>query len=150
MSERVCLKIEPATSGGPQQALFFIAGAIEELGQREAWPDSLVFKINLVLEEVGLNILNYGGETGGPHPELEIVIASETDCLTIEVSDDGRPFDPLQEAPAAVTDGGVEARPIGGLGIHLVKTMMDDLSYQHTGGRNRLTMVARRRGDDDE
>lgn len=143
MSERVCLKIEPATSGGPQQALMFIAGAIEELGQREAWSASLVFKINLVLEEVGLNVLSYGGERGGPHPDLEIVIASEADALTIEVSDDGRPFNPLQ-APAAVIEGGIEGRPIGGLGIHLVRTMMDDLRYQHIGGRNRLTMIARR------
>lgn len=148
MSERVCLKIEPVTSGGPQEALLFIAGEVEELGQREAWPDSLVFKINLVLEEVGLNVLSYGGESGGPHPDMEIVIASEADALTIEVSDDGRPFDPLQEAPAAVLEGGLEERPVGGLGIHLVKTMMDDLSYQHTGGRNRLTMVARR-GDEE-
>lgn len=147
MSETFNLKIEPATSGGPQQALVFIAGAVEELGEREAWSTSLVFKVNLVLEEIGLNILSYGGESGGEHPEVEIVIKSEEDALTIEVSDDGRPFDPLQEAPVPVTDGEILDRPIGGLGVHLVKTMMDDLSYRHSEGKNRLVMVTRR--DDD-
>lgn len=144
MSETVNLKIEPASSGGREQALLFITGAVEELGQREDWPDDLVFKVNLVLEEIGLNILSYGGESGDDHPELEIVIQSEDHSLTIEVSDDGRPFDPLEDAPIPVTDGVILDRPIGGLGIHLVKTMMDDLSYQHSDGKNRLIMVTRR------
>ena len=144
MSETVSLKFEPASSPGQDGVLQLIASAVEELGEREAWPDSLVFKVNLVLEEVGLNILSYGGESGGPHPEMEIVITSEDDSLTIEVSDDGRPFDPLHEAPNPDLGAAIEDRPIGGLGVYLVQTMMDDLSYQHTGGKNRLTMVAKR------
>lgn len=144
MSETVSLKFEPASSPGKDGVLQLIASAVEELGQREAWPDSLVFKVNLVLEEVGINILSYGGESGGPHPEMEIVITSEDDSLTIEVSDDGRPFDPLHEAPEPALGAEIEDRPIGGLGVYLVQTMMDDLSYQHTGGRNHLTMVAKR------
>ena len=144
MSEKVSLTIDPASCPSQEQALQIITSAVEELGQREAWPDSLVFKVNLVLEELGINIISYGGERGGPHPEIEIVITSENDSLTIEVSDDGRPFDPFEDAPEATVNAAIEDRRIGGLGIHLVQTMMDDLSYQHTGGKNRLTMVARR------
>ena len=144
MSEKLSLKFEPASSPGQDGVLQIIASAVEELGQREAWPDSLVFKVNLVLEEIGINILSYGGETGGPHPEMEIVITSEDDSLTIEVSDNGRPFDPLHEAPEPTLDSEIEDRPIGGLGIYLVQTMMDDLSYEHSSGKNRLTMVAKR------
>ena len=144
MSETVSLKFEPDSSAGQEDVLQRIASAVEELGQREAWPDSLIFKVNLALEEVGINILSYGGEGGGPHPEIEIVITSEDDALTIEVSDDGRPFDPLSESPEPALGAEIEDRPIGGLGVHLVKTIMDDLSYRHTGGRNCLTMVARR------
>ena len=144
MSEKLSLKFEPASGSSQDDILQHIASEVEELGQRESWPDSLVFKVNLVLEEVGINILSYGGETGGPWPEFEIVIASEDDSLTIEVSDEGRPFDPFNDAPKPSIDAAIEDRNVGGLGIHLVKTMMDDTSYQHSGGRNRLTMVARR------
>ena len=144
MSEKLSLKFEPASGSSQDDVLQHIASEVEGLGQRESWPDSLVFKVNLVLEEVGINILSYGGEIGGAWPEFEIVIASEDDALTIEVSDQGRPFDPFNDAPKPSIDAAIEDRTVGGLGIHLVKTMMDDTSYQHSGGRNRLTMVARR------
>ena len=144
MSEKLSLKFEPASGENQDQVLQHIAGEVEKFGQREAWPDSLVFKVNLVLEELGINILSYGGESGGPWPEFEIVIASEDDSLTIEISDKGRPFDPFSDAPKPSLDADIEDRKVGGLGIHLVQTMMDDLSYEHSGGKNRLTMVARR------
>ena len=145
MSETVSLKFEPTSSPGQDGVLQLIAAAVEELGQREAWSDSLVFKVNLALEEVCINILSYGEQDGGrQHPEMEVLITSEDDSLTIEVSDDGRPFDPLHEAPEPSLDAEIEDRPIGGLGVYLVQTMMDDLSYQHTGGKNRLTMVTKR------
>ncbi len=144
MSEKLSLNYEPASGSSQDQVLQHIASEVEELGQREAWPDSLVFKVNLVLEEVGINILSYGGERGGPWPKFEIVITSEDDSLTIEISDEGRPFDPFSDAPKPSLDAELEDRAIGGLGVHLVKTMMDDTSYEHSGGKNRLIMVARR------
>jgi len=144
MSETVSLKFEPASGSSKEQVLQLIAGEVEGLGEREAWPDSLVFKVNLVLEEVGINILSYGGESGGPWPEFEIVITSDNDSLTIEVSDEGRPFDPFNDAPKPSIDAEIEDRPIGGLGIFLVQTMMDDTSYQHSEGKNRLTMVTKK------
>lgn len=144
MSETVSLKFEPASGSSKEQVLQLIASEVEGLGEREAWQDSLVFKVNLVLEEVGINILSYGGESGGSWPEFEIVIASEDDSLTIEVSDEGRPFDPFNDAPKPSIDAAIEDRNIGGLGIHLVKTMMDDTSYQHSEGKNRLTMVTKK------
>jgi anti-sigma regulatory factor (Ser/Thr protein kinase) len=144
MSETVSLKFEPASGSSQDQVLQLIASEIEELGEREAWPDSLVFKVNLVLEEVGINILSYGGESGGPWPEFEIVITSDEDSLTIEVSDEGRPFNPFHDAPKPSLDAEIEDRTIGGLGIHLVQTMMDNTSYQHSGGKNRLTMDTRK------
>ena len=144
MSETVSLMFEPASGSTHDDVLRQIANEVEELGQRETWPGSLVFKVNLVLEELGINILSYGGESGGDWPKFEIVIASEENALTIHVSDEGRPFDPFHEAPKPSIDANIEDRNIGGLGVHLVQTMMDDLSYEHSGGRNRLTMVARR------
>jgi anti-sigma regulatory factor (Ser/Thr protein kinase) len=144
MSEKVALTFEPASGSTQQDVLRRIAREVEELGQRESWPDGLVFKVNLVLEEVGINILSYGGEGGELWPEFEIVIKSEEDALIIHVSDRGRPFDPFHDAPKPSIGADIEDRNIGGLGIYLVQTMMDDMSYEHSGGKNQLTMVARR------
>ena len=113
-------------------------------GSAKSWPESLTFKVNLVLEELGLNILTHGSKGQERRPEIEIVLTSEEDALTIEVVDDGQPFDPLEDAPNPSVDSGIEERNIGGLGIHLVRTMMDDLHYQRDDGKNRLTLVARR------
>ena len=144
MSETVSLKFEPASGSSQDEVLQFITSEVEGLGEREDWPAGLVFKVNLVLEEVGINILSYGGESGGQWPAFEIVITSDDDSLRIEVSDEGRPFDPFQDAPKPSIDADIEDRGIGGLGIHLVKTMMDDTSYQHSEGKNRLTMVTKK------
>ena len=144
MTEKVYLKIGPDSDASDADNLQYIQGTVEELGQREAWPESLTFKVNLVLEELGLNILTHGGKGSERRPEIEIVLTSEEDSLTIEVWDDGQPFDPLEDAPDPNVGAGIEDRKIGGLGIHLVRTLMDDLYYQRDDGKNRLTMVARR------
>ena len=144
MSETVHLKIGPYSQATNADNLQYIQGEVEELGQREEWPDSLVFKVNLVLEELGLNILSYGGSGTDRRPEIEIVLTSEDDSLTIEVLDDGQPFNPLADAVEPDIEAILDDRPIGGLGVHLVRTLMDDLSYQRAAGRNLLKMVSKR------
>ena len=144
MSETVYLKIEPDSEASNADNLLYIQGKVEELGLREEWPDSLVFKVNLVLEELGLNILSYGGAGVERSPEIEITLVSEDDSLTIEVSDNGRPFNPLEDAAVPDVEALLDERSVGGLGVHLVRTMMDDLSYQRAEGRNLLKMVTKR------
>ena len=68
-----------------------------------------------------------------------MTLALEGDELTIRVEDDGRAFDPLQ-APPPDLDLPLEERPVGGLGIHIVRSVMDAVEYQRRGGRNVLTM----------
>ena len=62
----------------------------------------------------------------------------------IEISDDGQPFNPLKDAPKPDLEAALEDRPIGGLGIHLVLTMMDEMHYRRENERNHLTLVKRR------
>ena len=119
-----------------------MAAAVEGLGEEEDWPPALTFQVNLVLEELWLNVLNYGHEEGCH--EVLIRLVSEDESLTIEITDDGRPFDPLQDAPLPDTAGELGDRHIGGLGIHLVRTMMDELEYRREEGKNRLILVKRR------
>lgn len=137
MSTEVSLKIRAAPD-----TLGRLNEAIESLSSQEDWPPDLLFTANLVIEELSLNVVNhaYHGEDG----EFEIVIKSEDHALTIEIIDSGPPFNMLTDAPTPDVEAPIEDRPIGGLGIHLVKTMMDELEYRRERERNHLTMVKRR------
>ena len=116
-----------------------LAALVEEFGAGENWPPDLVFQVNLVIEEVAINVINYGHD-GGLH-EIEIALTSELDALTIEVIDDGRAFDPTEDAKVPDVTLPMEERPVGGLGVYLVRTMMDEMRYRREEGRNHLTLV---------
>ena len=139
MSAKLSLKIENSPSQLEQ-----VSAAVEEIAQEESWPPDLTFRVNLALEEVGLNIINYAHDDG--LREIEFTVTSEPDTVTIEVLDDGRPFDPLTDAPPPDLTTSLEDRRLGGLGLHLVRSMMDELRYERERGRNRLTLVSRRAG----
>jgi anti-sigma regulatory factor (Ser/Thr protein kinase) len=57
------------------------------------------------------------------------------------IEDDGQPFNPLLDAPAPDLGAATEERPIGGLGLHMVKKMTRSLTYRREGGRNRVDVV---------
>ena len=64
-----------------------ITEAVEDFGSQEHWPPELVFRVNLALEELGVNIMNHGHDEG--IYEFDITLTSEADSLTIEIVDDG-------------------------------------------------------------
>ena len=119
-----------------------IAAAVENLAEQENWPPDFLFKVNLVLEEFGINIMNYGYDDGLHN--FQINLTSETDTVTIEFIDDGKPFNPLEDNPEADTETNVDDRPIGGLGLFLIKEMTEDFSYRREESRNHSTMVMRK------
>ena len=119
-----------------------VTDAVEEIGRQEAWPSDLMFQINLVLEELGINIVNHGGKV----TTIEISVSSEVESITIEVSDDGCPFDPINDAVDPDLVSPLEKRQVGGLGLYLVRTMMDELHYRREQGKNYLSLTKRRDG----
>ena len=137
MTEPLFLRIPPN-----HDELVQIPAAVEEFAERDNWPPDLVFKLNLVLEELGVNIVNYSGATG----EIEISLASDEETVTIEIADNGRPFNPLAELDTPDISAPLGERPVGGLGVHLVRSMMDELSYSREDGMNRLAMTKRKAG----
>ena len=139
MSAYFCLEVGPAEDESVDDALRHMEQSIEEFGHQEDWPDDLIFKLHLILEELGLNAMTYGGASS-----VRIVISGEADTVKIEISDDGGAFDPLNEAPQPNVEAALEERSVGGLGLHLVRTLTNDLSYRREGDRNHLTLVARR------
>ena len=120
-----------------------VNAAIEELAEEENWSPDVTFQIGLAVEELGVNIVNYGHDDDQSH-EIKIVISSEDEAITIEIEDDGHAFNPLVDAPEPNLDAEVEDRTVGGLGIHLVRTMMDEVHYQRQQDKNCLTLVKRR------
>ena len=138
MTEAISVKIAPQ-----HDQLDQITAAVEELGERDDWPFDLVFKVNLVLEELGVNVVNHGGDAS----EIEVLLAVSPDTVTVEIVDDGQPFNPLTDAPEPDLDSALEDRPIGGLGVFLVREMMDELHYSREDGKNRLAMVKRKSAD---
>ena len=120
-----------------------VNAAIEELAKEENWSPDVTFQIGLAVEELGVNIVNYGHDDDQTH-EIKIVISSEDEAVTVEIEDDGHAFNPLVDAPEPDLNAAVEERSVGGLGIHFVRTMMDEVHYQRQQDKNCLTLVKRR------
>ncbi|MDE2809586.1 MAG: ATP-binding protein, partial [Gemmatimonadota bacterium] len=120
-----------------------VNAAIEELAEEEKWSPDVTFQIGLAVEELGVNIVNYGHNDDQDH-EIKIVISSEDEAITIKIEDDGHAFNPLVDAPEPDLNAEVEDRTVGGLGIYLVRTMMDEVHYQRQEDKNCLTLVKRR------
>jgi|1186.fasta_scaffold827013_1 serine/threonine-protein kinase RsbW len=93
----------------------------------------------LVFEEILTNLVQHGGGAG---LTLEASLEVTTGELRGEVVDDGAAFDPLQVPPPDL-EATLEERAVGGLGIHLARTLTDDLAYERREGRNRLSFVKR-------
>jgi len=98
--------------------------------------------LNLALEEAVVNVMSYA-YSEGTRGEVEIEAIDSDDVITFIISDSGKPFDPTAKEEVDTTLS-VEERPIGGLGIHLVRQIMDSVNYHYTNGKNVLTLVKKK------
>lgn len=111
---------------------------IDEFSASNKLPPDTVFALNLSLEEILTNIIRYGYDDNDEHV-IHVSLNLNQGQVYIEVEDDGKPFNPLEvEAPNIHKP--LEERPIGGLGIHLVKNHMDFVQYKRKQERNLLIM----------
>lgn len=138
---RRSLNITPVPGAAAAEALPRIVAFVEEMAELDDWAPDLVLRSNLILEELILNTLTHGRTSG--LSDIEVTLDSGVDSVTITVVDDGAAFDPLADKPSPDTELPLQERSIGGLGLHLVRTMAEDLEYTHADGKNRLTLVAR-------
>ncbi|MDD3847269.1 MAG: ATP-binding protein [Syntrophorhabdaceae bacterium] len=122
-------------------ALQSLPGFVAEINRcaREAgFSEHKLGAMELALEEAIVNIVKYSSASS----DSVISIACTTDArggFYITITDSGPPFDPLRKA-APDTDAGIDDRPIGGLGIFLIKEMTDGVTYAREGGKNILTI----------
>ena len=124
-----------ATIDNLQQVTDFAA---EKLEARDC-PLKASMQLELVIEEVFVNIASYAydGETGDA--KLSMEFEENPAAVILTFVDDGKPYNPL-EKPDPDTSLGVDEREIGGLGIFLVKSNVDEISYERTDGKNILRM----------
>ncbi len=118
-----------------------LTARVTEFGARHALPDRIVSHVNLALDEAITNIVFYAYDDADDH-EIGVRISLAQGMLTAELVDDGRAFDPLQVvAPDLAAP--LEERAVGGLGVHLMRHLVDDIQYRRDGGRNHLVFTKR-------
>lgn len=120
------------------EALGKVESFIEELGGELELDMELQMNLNLVMEEMVTNVVYYAYPK---EQDAEITLSAESDGkeLTFVLSDSGKAFDPTKVADADVLTNPVE-RPDGGMGIYIVRNIMNEVTYQRLEGRNLLTM----------
>ena len=102
-------------------------------------PEDAAFPFDLALDEVFMNVVLHGTSPSDPPREVTISLRHHEAEVTLVIADDGPAFDPLSLA-APDTSAAIDEREIGGLGVYMVRQMMDDVSYARVGTRNQLTM----------
>ncbi len=112
--------------------------AAGEFAERAGLAEDSRFALEVCLEEMVTNVIKYAHDDGGIH-SVSIRLSRSGENLTIVIEDDGSAFDPTQSPEVDLTLS-LEDRPIGGLGLHMVKKMMDSLVYERVDAKNRLTM----------
>lgn len=111
---------------------------LEKYGNSIGLTDKCIFQLNLALDELFTNIVSYAYKDKNTH-WIKFSLSQTNNTLVICVEDTGAPFDPVSiEIPQPNT--AVEDCRIGGLGLHLIRKMMDDVAYERQRGKNIITM----------
>lgn len=129
------IKVFPAELSELDKVLAFADGELEKAG----CPMKMQTEIDVALEEIFVNIASYAypGEKGTA--EIDVCADESERCITIRLSDSGLKFDPLAK-PDPNTSLTANERSIGGLGIFMVKKMMDSVEYEYKDQMNILTL----------
>jgi sigma-B regulation protein RsbU (phosphoserine phosphatase) len=118
--------------------------SLNEFCDRFNLPPEVRNDFGVVLDDLLNNIISYAFEDEDEHL-IEVSLATDKQRLIVTLSDDGVEFDPFLRGEADV-DSGIKDRQIGGLGIHLARSLMDDFSYRRINGKN-VTILMKRMGD---
>ena len=116
-----------------------LAGFMNRIREENNLNPGLTTKINLALEEAVTNVVMYAYPKGTKE-KINLEAVRDGNTLRFTLTDRGRVFDPTA-APKANISASLKDRPIGGLGIHLVRTIMDSVTYRRAEGKNVLTMT---------
>ena len=113
-----------------------LAALIEDFGASAGLSSKLVHDLNLALDELLTNTIGYGYDDEEEH-QITVRVSLGKDAVTAEIEDDAAPFDPFSVPPPDL-ESTLAERPVGGLGIHIVKSLMDRMDYQRKDDRNHV------------
>ena len=130
--------LEIDVAGNPS-AIAAAKDAVEARCARRGLPRHIAPRLSLALDELLANILSHGGGELKAVPDIRLRLWLENGQLVTALSDSGPPFNPL-DAPPPALDLDLDDKPIGGLGIHLVRQLIDDIQYRREDGYNRVTL----------
>ena len=140
-------------SSGEASLTLHVPGTVDAIHpatvQAEAWlveqqvSFEAMYLVSLAIEELVTNCIKYGYKDSASHT-IDFLLRVDGQILRLEVIDDGSPFNPL-EAPRPDLSLPPEQRPIGGLGLHLLRELADEMRYERRDGTNRLTLIKRMR-----
>jgi anti-sigma regulatory factor (Ser/Thr protein kinase) len=131
-----CLKVA-AVMDNFEQSIGFIEAQMNSAGV----DDRAMTKVLTAAEEIIVNIIHYA-YPGNPG-DFVIEVDDQSDQIVLTFTDSGKPFDPLKK-PDADTTLLAHEREIGGLGILMVKKLMDDVQYDYREGKNILTIMKKK------
>ena len=124
-----------------------LVDAVESFGTHAGLSPDLTYRLTLSLDEIVSNVIRHGYSDTNDHV-VEVRLSIRDGVVTSVIEDDGHPYDP-RESPEPDLSMPVEQRGPGGLGIFLVRQMMDSIDYARRDGRNILTVTASRREGDE-
>lgn len=101
--------------------------------------DDVLMELDLAVEEIFVNIAHYAYNPEVGNAQIKCKINNEPLQLTIEFTDEGKPYNPLEKEDPDITLS-AEERQIGGLGIFIVKQFMDVIEYRYEDNKNILTI----------
>lgn len=125
----------PAEAAAMSQVIEFVAAFAAE----HQLPHEEVARVSIVLEELLTNTVKYGYPAADRRGLVEISLELVEARLTIQFVDDAREFDPFAVMPEIGDDP--DARPVGGLGLHVVRALADERRYRRDAGRNIILLT---------
>jgi serine/threonine-protein kinase RsbW len=137
-------QVKPLTVPGSLGSLGAIAEYVEDVSRAGALDGPKAYRLRLAVDELATNIIVHGYEENGVEGDLRFTTTVDRGAITMTVEDRGPAFDPRGRSDPAGMDLPLEQRPIGGLGLYLVSSSVDETHYERDGDVNRNTLVVYR------
>lgn len=120
--------------------MFQVMEKAEAICRERKVEDSKVYLVQLCIEELVTNALRYGSSENS-RVNVSVALDIKEDNVVLVIEDDAQPFDPLTQAPAPDLSTDIENRTVGGLGIHMLKTMTQTMQYEYINRHNRMILT---------
>jgi serine/threonine-protein kinase RsbW len=116
-----------------------VRDALDQLGSELEVPAQAIVQLQVALDEIVSNVIKYSWVDGGKH-DILVRITVDDDGVALDIFDDGEPFDPRGVPEPLPSLAGKRPEP-GGVGIHMVRKLVDDFAYQRIDARNHTTLT---------